>query len=425
MNVYDEYKKTVAYLESFVRIERAHEYMSHRVDPSVYLKRLHDFLARIGDPHKQFSYIHVSGTAGKGSVSNMIHRSLVLSGKKVGLVTSPFVTTTIEKIQVGDKYISPAEFVEIVTELKPYIDEAYANGTWGGPSYFEILCAVSLVYFARQKCEWVVLEVGCGGRYDYTNVTGPGTISCITNIGDDHAHLIGPTLADIAYEKAGIIKPGGLFFTTEKRRELRDVFRKECEMVDAGYFEVSAGADYRQANENLVYAVGRAAGCDDGVIGQAVQTTALPCRFEALQTRPRVILDGAHNIIKMKSTMLNMSHLSPRPKKIRIIFGAGSTKDSLGMLRACTKIADEIYITHGTSIAHKSADIQKLYTYAQKQKVTTHLFTDAHQALDEAIKKSKNDDVILVTGSLYLAGELRTRWISEKDVLRYRKSMIE
>ena len=423
-----EYQRAVQYLESFNRIPRQYEYMRDRGNPAIYLKRMEYFLKLIGNPQKGFKYVHVSGTAGKGSVSTMIHDSMVNAGKNAGLVTSPFVTTTIEKTKVGGKYISPADFIRILDSIKPAIDKAYTSSPFGGPSYFETLLAISLVYFKEQKCEWIVLEVGCGGRFDYTNVTGPRTISVITNIGLDHVELIGPTLSDIAYEKAGIIKKDGVFLTTEKRPELREIFQKECQIQNAECVFLEYSGGYRSANNALVSSVGRLVGIDDSHVQRALDNYKLPCRFEIVETAPTVILDGAHNNEKIKSTIENLQKLDY--KKCILVFACGSDKDAKGMLKKLLPHVSEVIITRATTSPKSVSNPKLLYDYVKKNKKSAKLFIDPFQALEYARKKageksaekSGEKNCVLVTGSFFLSGELRTIWYPEEYILNNRKS---
>ena len=140
--MFSEYHEAVRYLQSLVQLPKKHEYMKDRVDPSVYLKRMDYFLGLLGHPEIGPKYVHITGTSGKGTVSTIIHDMLKRSGYTVGLVTSPFVTTTIEKTKVNDLFISPEDFVRIVNDIKPHIDDAYLNGPYDRPSYFEILLAI-------------------------------------------------------------------------------------------------------------------------------------------------------------------------------------------------------------------------------------------------------------------------------------------
>ena len=148
----------------------------------MYLRRMRSFSNLLGNPDRGMKYVHVTGTAGKGSVANLMQRVLMAQGYRTGLFTSPFVTTTIEKIKVNDLYISPNEFADLLERVKPAIDKAYAKSPYGGPAYFEVLIAMGFLYFKRQKCDWAILEVGMGGRFDATNVIENKQASIITKI---------------------------------------------------------------------------------------------------------------------------------------------------------------------------------------------------------------------------------------------------
>lgn len=219
----------MSFLQGLNNLPLDGDYLVDKHHADRYIKRMRYFLNLIGNPDKGMKLIHIAGTSGKGTVTNMVHEILLASGKNVGSFTSPFVTTPIEQIKVGDAYISPDEFADIVEYLKPFIDVAYTEGPYGSPSYFEIFFSIALVYFQRKKCDWVVLEVGLGGRYDATNVIERPSVTAITNIDYDHTELLGKTLRKIASDKAGIIKSGSAFFTTEQRPALLKIFSSICD----------------------------------------------------------------------------------------------------------------------------------------------------------------------------------------------------
>ena len=154
MSKFERYYKAVSFLEGLNNLPLQGDYMIDKHHADIYLKRMRYFLELLGNPDRGHKFIHIAGTSGKGTVTNMIHEILLASGTKVGSFTSPFVATSIEKIKVGDKYISPDEFADIVDYIKPFIDMSYVNGPYGRPSYFEIFLAIALVYFKRQKCDW-------------------------------------------------------------------------------------------------------------------------------------------------------------------------------------------------------------------------------------------------------------------------------
>ena len=386
---FSRYHDAVRYMEGLSNIASGPDYMKSRPhDPSIYIKRMQWFLDLIGNPERGFKYIHITGTAGKGTVASMIHRSLIMDHKKAGLFTSPFVTTSIEKIQVGDLYIAPDEFADIVKAMKPKIDQAFAKCPWGGPSYFERFLAIALIYFKKLQCQWVVLEVGCGGRYDATNVIPAPIISAITNIDYDHTHILGKTLTKIARDKAGIIKKGSKFFTTETRPRLRQIMEDICKEQSASYAYVKGG------NKELVEAM-----------GFKTADVQLPARFEIVQQKPLVIIDGAHNKAKIRHTAEQLKKL--KFNKLHLVFALAANKD-----RSITNQipADFIYPTR--------------FSNPERQCMNLGGYTDAHQALDAALKKAGPDDAILITGSFYLAGELRQRWYAEESILNARLSTV-
>ncbi|TSC96008.1 MAG: dihydrofolate synthase / folylpolyglutamate synthase [Candidatus Berkelbacteria bacterium Licking1014_2] len=227
--------------------------------PEIYLKRMSFLLRLLGRPDKDFQIIHIAGTAGKGSVANVIQSILSASGQKTGLYTSPYATTSMEKIKVDGLYISHADFAKIVNDLKPHINLIYRRFSCGAPSYFEIFLAIALIYFQRQKCRWVVLETGLGGRYDPTNFVEKPIAAAITNIDYDHTDILGKTLRQIAIDKAGIIKKNGRFFTAEQRPKLLKIFKKICEERGADFYHLKndSAEDYHRLNRRLAIMICR------------------------------------------------------------------------------------------------------------------------------------------------------------------------
>ena len=386
MSDFTKYHAAVRYLEGLSNIPVKEDYMKGKAkDPTVYIKRMQWFLDALGNPERGFKYVHITGTAGKGTVSTMIHYALMANGYKTGLFTSPFVTTSIEKIQVNDLYIAPDVFADIVEGLKPVIDRALAESPYGAPSYFEKFLAIAFVYFKLQKCEWVVLEVGCGGRYDATNVIPAPEISAITNVDYDHMHILGKTLTKIAWDKSGIIKRGSKFFTTETRLRLRKIMEDICKEQGAEFTHAPGG------NKELVEAMGFKA--------EGVQ---LPARFEIVQKNTLVIIDGAHNRAKIRHTVEQLKKLNY--SKLHLVFALAANKER----EIIDQIpADFFYPTRFQNPERQAMRLEGMHT-------------DPHQALDAALKAAKPEDAILVTGSFYLAGELRKRWYSEEHILVHR-----
>jgi dihydrofolate synthase/folylpolyglutamate synthase len=390
----------------------------------MFLERMQDFLDQIGNPEEGFKYVHITGTAGKGSVASLVHSTLVAQGRKAGLFTSPFTVSTIEKLQVGGKYIDPNAFVDIVEGLKPYIDAAALSNRHGAPSYFELIFAVVLLYFKREKCEYAVLEVGLGGRYDATNIIKNPLVTAITNIGLDHTQVLGATTAKIAYDKAGIIKKGSHFFTTENNPRLLSIFKDACARVGASYSPcVVRGLNYEQRNRLLAGSI-----CADlGIIKSVEDITApayVPARFEIVEHHPLIIIDGAHNPSKIQTTLFNLEKHAYR--RLFLVVAIAADKDWKSMLKILLPKTHTLYATRFTVPARPSIDPKKVADFAQKKIPANriHLRTDPIQAFKEAKKALSKNDALLITGSFYLAGDIRALYCPEDIVLKQRTSKL-
>ncbi|MDB5259117.1 MAG: hypothetical protein JWO73_325 [Candidatus Taylorbacteria bacterium] len=435
--IFEDYRKAVAFVESFSNTSLRNNFGPEKRDPSFYLDRPRWFCKLIGNPEAAFKCVHITGTAGKGSVSTMTHEILLAAGKKAGLFTSPYVTTTIEKFRVGNAYISPKEFVETVEYLKPFIEQA-KSGPYGAPSAFDIFVAIAFIFFKNHGCEWVVLEVGLGGRYDSTNVIERPAVTAITNIDYDHTEILGKTLGLIAYDKAGIIKNGSAFFTTEQRPALLSLFRKICKEQGATFNHIPKQKSYADYNRLLASSIAKAAvSAYGGEITQAqidagLAHAKLPCRFEIIQENPLIILDGAHNRAKIQSTVENLKQLRRKTKTaggfkrlIAIVAISDTKKDNRAILEPLAAVADVIYATSIEKGERRSVHPAALLPYIEKykkSKATVEVVLDAHMALKKARAAAAASDCIIATGSFFLAGELRTEWYPEEWVLEHLKS---
>ena len=425
--IYQKYLASVKYLESIQNVKQD-DYFVKKTGRSIFLKRTEHLLKFIGNPQHGPKFIHVAGTSGKGSVANMIQSILTEAGFKTGLFTSPYPTTSIEKIKIDSKFISLQEFVALIEELKPAIDKTYQQSSYGRPSYFEIFTAIGFLYFKRQHCDYVVLEVGLGGRHDATNVIKPPAVTVINKIDFDHTEILGHTLAEIAKEKAAIIKPRTTFFTTFKNNQkvlklLQDTcVRQQAHFNLVGnpkrHYPLTLLGDHQQANAELAAAVARYFGIKETIIDRGLKKVKLSCRAEVIQTKPLVILDGAHNSSKIKTTLKLIKNLTY--KKLYLIIALTSDRNPAEVFGEIIKVADQIIVTRHLSLARRCYPPKLL---ANKLKTTKpiRLFLDPQQALDYALSQTKKNDLVLVTGSFYLAGILRQHWRREEQILTERK----
>ena len=223
-----QYQKDILFMESLVNIPKKN-YLLKVKDRSIFVERLRKFLTLVGSPEKKLKFIHIAGTSGKGTTSKLLEHMIADAGLKTGSFTSPFATTSIEKISIDQRLISPKSLHQILEyKIKPALDKYLLEFSEDQISYFECFLVIALIYFVEQKCDWVVMETGMGGEHDASNVIVNPKVTAITNIAMDHIETLGPKKSDIAKNKAGIIKRNSLFLTTEKDKKLLKIFKNKC-----------------------------------------------------------------------------------------------------------------------------------------------------------------------------------------------------
>ncbi len=409
------YHDAVHYLETLASTPHDTAYMkTHSANPQQYVERTREFVKLLGNPYRGIRFVHISGTAGKGTTTNYIHNILQSAGNTVGSFTQPYATTSIEKIKVNDLLLSPKEFVALVNKVQPAIEKMDTSYKYGRPSYFEIFFGMALLYFKQKKCNWAVLEVGCGGTYDAGMII-PKAICGNTNVGLDHMKLLGNTLSKIATEKAGIIRPHGHFFSTERRSKLISLFKKICTQKKATFHHIPA-KKFDDANQKLATAITQHIGIADKHIHEGIQRTKLPCRFEIMQQHPLIILDGSHNPDKIRNVVHNLKKLTY--DTLYTIFASSSNKDAQKMIKLLQPYTKQFIFTEFEAAAKNAYIAQQLASH------TTHatIEPDAHKALKRTMQKIKKNDALLITGSFYMTGALREHWISEEYILTHRKT---
>ena len=428
------YREATEYLLSFVNYERQPPpYDTKTLD----LLRFRDFLASLGNPQESFPSVLIAGTKGKGSTAAILASSLQAQGYRVGLYTSPHLSSFTERIRMNNRPIPEQAFANLIEELKPKL---HPQGETNFRTVFEILTAMAFLYFQSQKADFAVLEVGLGGRLDSTNVVNP-LVSVITSLSFDHTETLGNTLFKIATEKAGIINRGSLVANAPQRSAAQKVIERSVRehhgiLLQVGrevryerlplvgnyerfHLEGSFGSlqglrlplfgEHQVVNAATAYAAVlglRTQGIEigDKAVRQGFAFVEWPGRFEVVSKRPYVVLDGAHNEDSARRLVQTVRERFPE-RRVGLVIGISSNKNIPGILRALTPLAESIIVTRFDN--PRAADPEAIASVIKSKDKPVNLTPNTREALDLARSLAGKEDVILLTGSLYLVGEMR------------------
>ncbi|MDO4990436.1 MAG: folylpolyglutamate synthase/dihydrofolate synthase family protein [Eubacteriales bacterium] len=394
------------------------------------LARIRELLEKLGDPQKRLRFVHIAGTNGKGSCAAMTASVLKAAGYKTGLYTSPYLYRFNERMQINGRQIEDDALAEIVSRVKP-IAEAMADH----PTEFELMTAAALLWYAQEACDVVVLEVGLGGRFDATNIIDAPEAAVIMNIGLDHTAVLGDTLEQIAFEKAGIIKPGTDAVLFEQGEEATGVIRRRCEELGvplhiADFSQLVSEFDslYGQSftYRGLPYALpllgahqlknaavvlelvevlrGKGWKLEQGDVEHGLYAVSWPGRFELLSDEPYFVVDGGHNPQCAETVRDNLLHYFPDKRRI-LLLGVLRDKDYPGLTAILDKAADEyICITPASARALPAEELaEHLKRYGKPVTVCGSI----RDGVTEALNRSDEDSVVCAVGSLYSVGEIR------------------
>jgi dihydrofolate synthase/folylpolyglutamate synthase len=393
------------------------------------LDRMERALSLFGHPEKKFPSFHIAGTNGKGSTAAILHRMLTLGGFRAALYTSPHLESFTERMRVGDCEIAPTEVIELSEEVGTRTATADVPLT-----FFEHITVMAFVYFARQKVDLAVVEVGLGGRLDATNLVSP-LVSVITTISKDHEAYLGSDLLSIAREKGGIIKPGIpvvvgavceqvaellAVIATEKGsncyflgRDFRILLKNtgvfDYTGIKRNYALLSLILRGRHQTSNAATALAalelatKAFPLDEDAIRAGLKTVSWPGRFEIVRENPTVVLDGAHNGEGVAALAEELERYR-EGRAIKLVFASMEDKDWRLMLAMLTKLADEVVLTRVAM--ERSADPKLLAAYIPDT-ISHRVIEDSRQAVKFLLNKAGSDALIVIAGSLYLLGEVR------------------
>jgi len=423
-----DYRETLDYIDSFIDFEKIPGYA---YASSFRLERMHAFLQELGNPHLGLNTIHIAGSKGKGSTCAIIASLLKEAGYSVGLYTSPHLLDVKERIRIED-IIKEEDFIELVEKIKPVAERFRDRKTLGKLSFFEVLTACAFLHFKEKRVDFAVMETGLGGRLDATNVTEP-LVCGITNISFEHTDKLGNSLGEIAREKAGIIKAQGIIVTVPQDKEVIDVIRKVCREVKTKLYEIGEdinysiiksdeksqifnleGPDYsykglemnligKHQVENAALAAGILKTIDninEEAIRRGLKNISWSGRLQIVQREPYVILDGAQNAASINAVLSSIKEIF-HYKRLICVFGISSDKDIKGVSEELDRASDLVILTRSRNERASEPFCLKENFSRARAEVTSSV----EEALKLCFSAANKEDLILITGSLYVVAD--------------------
>lgn len=425
MSTSSEYRETLAWLYT-LEAARGMDFKLERVALA---------LKHVGDPHRCYPCIHIAGTNGKGSVAAMVHAVLGSAGYRVGLYISPHLVSFTERIRVGPILISEQDVVDLVREI------CAATSVRGiALTFFELVTVMAFLYFARQRVDAAVIEVGLGGRLDATNVIEP-TVSVIVSISHDHEEFLGDRIESIAAEKCGIIKSGAPVVAGWIEGEARAVIERSAR--ERGAPLVRAGHDFWLSGENRFVGLGRDIDgitpalrgrfqrknaavavatvlqlapqfpVTDEAIRKGLCAVRWPGRFEVVDSAPMVIVDGAHNAAGVETLIAELGQAAAG-RRVHLLFAVMRDKRWRPMVEQLAAAVSSVVVT--TVLPPRGEDPERLAA-AFGRAVPVAVADDPEEAFESLLRTTPSTEVVLVAGSLFLIGRIYPRFCRWRERL--------
>jgi len=429
-----DYRQAIDYINSYTDYEKLG--MPH--DPAFYdLRRVDELLALLGNPHKKAGSVHITGTNGKGSVAAMVASALTASGYTTGLYTSPHLHSWRERLRVDGELISEAELAGLLTALKPPVEAVNQRATYGKLTTFELLTVMAFAYFGRKGVELQVLEVGMGGKFDATSVINP-LVCLFTPISFDHTDVLGTTLAEIAGEKCGIIKPASTVVSSPQPDEALAVIRESCrergaELITVGKDVTWQGLGFDLEGQRLrvegrkgsyqlsipllgqhqlvnaataVAALEVLADKGFNITGESItkglELVSWPGRLQVLSRCPLVVVDGAHNIGAARSLAQSLKQFFDFERAI-LVMGTSQDKDIAGIVSELAPLFNEVIVTR--SRHPRAMATALLVAEFARHGIEAKVADDIPSALSKALALAGEKDLVCAAGSLFVVAE--------------------
>ncbi|MEF8832332.1 MAG: folylpolyglutamate synthase/dihydrofolate synthase family protein [Candidatus Thermoplasmatota archaeon] len=404
-------------------------YSLERIGVKLGLDKIEDFLSRFDNPQNDFQAIVVGGTNGKGSVCRTLINILEEGGYTTGLFISPHLIDFEERIQINGKNIGEEELWNLIEKVHPVVKKIEEEDPEKRPSFFEVLATLAFLSFSNHDVDVAVLEVGMGGRLDATNVS-PHGLSVVTYVGYDHAKHLGDSKTKRAYEMGGIIDEGNHFVTGEKEKEIREYFKELCEEKNAD-FNYAFDRDYQISYDPLKVITGPYGEIDiqgltpwqaenalislkvaeglkernyelsESDIVKGIENTRLPGKMEFVKKEPRVMIDSAHNKTGFEALKIGLELIDYN--RLLLVTGILEDKDYSDMVKILGPLSDLVYTAE--PVSERKLDSQVL-SQDFKDHCPAEDYEHGIEALEKAEEEWSEGDLIVVTGSMYLLGDI-------------------
>ncbi len=406
-------------------VEYIHSLLTFGIQPG--LERISKLLELLGNPQEKIKTVHIAGTNGKGSTSTMLSNMLIAEGKKTGLFTSPYVIDFCERIQINGKNISKDLLAESVTKVREKIEELNKQDII--ITEFEAITAVAFLCFYEQGCEWAVIEVGLGGRFDATNVLTKPESVVITSISLDHTKILGDTISQIAFEKCGIIKNGTRVVTSlNQTTDAFNVIRKTCEDKGARLIftnpksakiiaDTIFGTEFDYKNnhyktrltgnhqiENTVNAIecAKVLSISENAIVKGIENTRMLARMEIIGEKPLIIRDGGHN--EGCANALHDFLIKYNVKNINMLIGLMADKDAEGYVSKIAPLCKSVVtVTPSNPRALNGEDLKKI---TEKYCENCKSIDNSKEGYKYILSNTEKDETILICGSFYMMSDI-------------------
>jgi len=403
------------------------------------LGRIEELLRRLGNPHTKIKAIHIGGTNGKGSTTAMLAAILKESDLRVGMFTSPHLHSYTERYRINGEQISQERIAEMISRLRPHLEDMVREG-FEHPTEFEAGTAMAFLYFAEEKVDLLLLEVGLGGAIDSTNVITP-VVSVLTNIAMDHMDYLGNTIKEITTVKTGIIKPGVPVVTSARNTEALEIIEVDCLEKSSTLTVVGRQVNLKQkefstegqrfsvftpnhsyedltlpllGRHQLTNAAGAVAVIEvlqqlgysipEEAVRKGLAKTNWPARLEIMRQNPTVLVDAAHNLDGVQSLKQALLDYFPG-KKVILVLGMLGDKERSKVVAELTPLADSVVITKPNS--PRAGDWELLAYEARKFADKVVLIESITEAVDAAMAMAGEKDLVCITGSFYMVAEAR------------------